>query len=159
MSQTLTVLPLETLQELAKERNSGKKAQVVQAAAAGATVREAAKAAGVSIGTAHATIKKHDEFVQAEKERHVEKVLNGLEPATTARLIDASNPESRTGATSYRVLMESIGWIGRHGNVTINGDITNSVTLDQSQHAYLASIEPSQVTSELQKLGDELGIE
>ena len=134
------------------------KALAVRAAAAGASVREAAKQAGIGVGTAHRAIAKHEEFVEHARREHVRNVLERLDPATRARLEDAANADSKTGANSYRVLLESLGWIGK-GNVTINGDVTNSVTLDQSQHQYLANVRSSDVADELDKLGSQLGLD
>ena len=104
-------------------------ATIIQARAAGKTVPESAEAAGAPLRTAERTVAEHRDWIEEQKRRHAVMVLKRLEPATAARLDDAENPESRTGAQSYRVVLESLGWIGKQGDL-IMGDKNVSVEID-----------------------------
>ena len=133
--------PLPILEGRTAERT----AVIIQAAAAGATVRQAARAADCSVGTAHASIAHHGEYVEQRRREHAVNVLERIDPATDARLTDASNPESRTGPQSYRALLESIAWIGKNGDTHIHGDVNvgsidaRSINLDSSDADALAA--------------------
>ena len=120
---------------------SARDATILEARIDGDTLRKAGNEAGCSAATALAVERKHSDFVAIAKRKHTKKVLNGIERATGARLEDASTVESRTGAQSYRVLMESVGWIGRNGPLVAIDARQVHVTLDAGKSQALASLD------------------
>ena len=107
MTDALVCLPLPNLKDVARD------AGILTGRAEGKSYEILANENRCGIGTAHRTVKAHEDWVDAKKRENTRKVLEGLPVATGARLTDASNPESRTGPQSYRGLLEGIGWIGK----------------------------------------------
>lgn len=92
------------------ERN----ARIIRARAEGKSYADAAALAECSDGTAFNVAKAHEEYVAAERRRVQLKVLERLGAPVDARIEDAANPQSRTGAASYREPRETLGWVPRN---------------------------------------------
>lgn len=119
--------------------------------AEGASFREIGEETGVDKATAHRVATRFEDWVAAQKEEHTRNVLRRLPNATDARLTDASNAESRTGAQSYRVLLESLRWVG-NGDTHVHGDVNISAEVIDARRQCL-QVDPSRLEELRAKYG------
>ena len=103
---------------------------VLMARASGDTFHAIAKRAGLAVSNVFHICSRHSEWIEAAKKRIAQNILENFDNPTVARLVDASNPESRTGPQSYRALAEVAGIIGR--GLQIGGDLTINTQVNVS---------------------------
>jgi len=120
-------------------RKSKRDATILRARVEGKSLREAGALAGVSEATACRVAQRHEEWLAEERRKWQRKVLKGFDAPVRARVKDAGNPESRTGAASFRELREVLGWVPRNdvhiGDVNL--DASTSVAVDARQQVVL----------------------
>jgi hypothetical protein len=98
-------------------------------------------------------------WVEQRKRRHVRNVLRRFGAPTDARLADAANEASKTGAQSYRVLLESIGWAGKGASVHIGDVNIGQVTISDERRQVILSESPAERDARMRTLAEQLGLE
>lgn len=134
----LAVLPLPDLAKPLRD------ALILRGRMNGKSVRDVAKEADCSPTTVHRIQQQHEDWMLAERREMQKKVLEGFGTPTHARMADASNPESRTGAQSYVALLRFLGWYDpqtliQAGDTHIHGDV--NVDASDRRALHLESVE------------------
>jgi len=134
--------------------------KIISMVANGSTQAEAARATNVSPATVSRVVKYHEQDIE-EMKLDIQgiiarNVLDGIEKATRARLKDASNPTSRTGANSYRALVEGVGLRGR--DVSVNVAMGAITVMDPERQFGLSQMTAQEREEEMRRLQDALGI-
>lgn len=89
-----------------KQPDSPQAALILNALANGATGQEAATIAKCSRSTVVRTKSEYDGWLEDKRQELTTMVVEQLDAPIHARLADASNPDSRTGASSFKELRE-----------------------------------------------------
>ena len=178
MTSALSIIGLDPLWEYVvrmRRANGGKKggrpkltpqqrAQIIWMKAEGSSNDEIEAAVGVSWSSIRRVVKAEQEPIkELQNELSFQiagKVLTTVEQTTGARITDASDPSSKTGAQSYRSLMEAAGIIGKgrsayihHGDNHFHGDVNvNTQHVDaRSLHMHSSSDDRSSRMDELRR--------
>lgn len=137
-------------------RKPERDAKILRARADGKSLREAGSLAGVSEATACRIVQKHEEWLEEKRREWQRKVLQGFDAPVRARVKDASNADSRTGAASFRELREVLGWVPRADiHIGDNIDVEAHTSVDARQ---LVVGDPAKLRERAQQIRDELGI-
>ena len=127
--------------------------------AAGATLVEAADAAGCSTKTVQRGEERHREFIQQRQRDGARRFLSRLGPVVDALVTSASDSENRNQVQAFKELSEKLcGW-GHRGNLTINGDVnTTNVAISDQRMQVLQAATPQQREERRRQLEAELGL-
>ena len=119
---------LEPPPDTAEMFNPERELHVLMDRARGDTFRAIAAKAGLVVSHVFHICKRHEAWLEAAKKRLQQNILEHVDSPTMARIADASNPESKTGAQSYRVLMEVAGLVG-NTRIHIGDNVQNVLTV------------------------------
>lgn len=122
----------------------------------GDTKRSIARDDGRSERTIRRVEESNSLFIATLKEQIGAKFRADIIRATEARLCDAKNVESKTGAQSYRVVGEAMGLIGGRSGGGVNvhvGDVHNAQTNVQVNAETLATFDIEELAALRKQLG------
>lgn len=126
-------------------------AHIVEGVAAGEAPCTVGARIGLGNNTALKTARTFEDMIERRRKELIAKVVRSFGEPVAARLRDASNDASRTGASSFLALMELLGWRQDRGSKIQIGDVFNSVQVD-GRSVNLGSVPTAQVMADAGEL-------